>query len=60
LLDNSGGLIVVNAASQAEAEAIKNADPAIQQAICIGHVHPWLPMINDYTGFVHPSLFAAS
>jgi len=39
--DDSGGAVVLEAASQAEATAIVKADPAVQKAIFRYEIHPW-------------------
>lgn len=50
LLDNTGGLNVINVTNQEEADAIMNADPAIRAGICVGVAHPWYPLISHNLG----------
>ncbi|MEP6722342.1 MAG: YciI family protein [Variovorax sp.] len=39
--DDCGGLIVVDAASGEEAQAIFEADPAVRDRIMVAQAHPW-------------------
>src|SRR5690242_10179854 len=44
-LDNSGGMMVLRADSQEEAETVANADPSVQAGLLKVHVRPWfVPM----------------
>jgi len=49
LVDNAGGLIVINADTIEVAQAVMLNDPAIIKGICQGEAHPWYPLINKYT-----------
>lgn len=50
LMDHTGGLVVINAHNDEEAQRLLNADPAIQSKICLGTAHCWSPLLNRYTG----------
>ncbi len=41
-LDNSGGMQILSTASEADAEAIAKADPAVKSGLLIAKVRPWL------------------
>jgi hypothetical protein len=53
LVDNAGGLIVINADTIEVAQAVMFNDPAITKGICRGEAHPWYPLINKYTNENH-------
>ena len=40
-LDNSGGIAIILAANQKEAERVMNSDPAIKSGVLKGVVRPW-------------------
>lgn len=40
-LDDTGGLIVVQAEDAAQAEALMRADPAIRDGVMVAETHPW-------------------
>jgi len=40
-LDDSGGLAIITAEDEAEAEAIMNQDPAIKMGVFVAELHPW-------------------
>jgi uncharacterized protein YciI len=39
--DNTGGAMVLEAASEAEAKAVVDADPAVSGKIMVPEIHPW-------------------
>lgn len=39
--DDSGGLIVVDAANVADAQALLEADPAVRDRVMTAEAHPW-------------------
>ncbi len=42
--DDTGGLIVVDAASAQEARSMADADPAVAAGVMVAAAHPWLLM----------------
>jgi len=40
-VDNCGGMIVVDAAGIAEAQALFEADPAVRDRVMVAEAHPW-------------------
>jgi uncharacterized protein YciI len=53
LMDDAGGLIIVEVESQEEAQTLMQDDPAIRSGIVEGQAHPWYPLINRYTNENH-------
>jgi uncharacterized protein YciI len=41
LMDDTGGAVVIEVASEAEAKAIANGDPAVQKGVFVFELHPW-------------------
>jgi uncharacterized protein YciI len=39
--DNSGGMVVVDAAGADEAQAILEGDPAVRDRVMVAEAHPW-------------------
>ncbi|GHO81948.1 hypothetical protein KSD_97190 [Ktedonobacter sp. SOSP1-85] len=50
LMDDAGGLNIINVQSQEEADKVIEADPAIRAGICKGVAHPWHPLISHNLG----------
>lgn len=46
-LDDTGGLIVVQADDVAQAEALMRADPAVQDGVMVAETHPWKLMAGS-------------
>ena len=45
-MDNSGGLIVVDAAGEDQARALYENDPAVRDGIMVAEAHPWKLMMG--------------
>ena len=45
--DRTGGMIMVRAASLAEAQAIAEADPLVASGVDVYELHEWLPTAGD-------------
>lgn len=43
-LDDSGGVIGIDAASMADALAVRDADPAVRAGVMLADVRPWKPL----------------
>lgn len=44
LTDNTGGAVVLEVSSEAEAKAIVDDDPAVKAGIFVHELHPWAPV----------------
>jgi uncharacterized protein YciI len=47
LTDNTGGAVVLEVASEAEAKEIVTNDPAVKAGIFLHELHPWAPVLWD-------------
>lgn len=47
-LDDSGGVIAIDAASMADAMAVRDADPAVRDGVMLADVRPWKPLARAW------------